>query len=200
MLLHNMGLIHSVAQRLGGQGLEYDDLVASGIPGLVRAIEKFDPYRGLKFSTYAMHWVRQSVTRAIDNEGRIVRLPVHVIESIRQVKAAQERLTVDGKMPRGPRSRRRATCRSTGSRSSSCWHPRWCRSTSPWAMTGSRSDDLVDRPIRREPVEVQGMDGDDLQPLLDCLVEREADILRRRHGLPPYDDAATLDESARSMA
>ena len=78
MLLHNMGLIHSVAQRLAGQGLEYDDLVASGVPGLVRAIEKFDPHRGLKFSTYAMHWVRQSITRAIDNEGRIVRLPVHV--------------------------------------------------------------------------------------------------------------------------
>jgi RNA polymerase primary sigma factor len=100
MLLHNMGLIHSVAQRLGGQGLEYDDLVASGVPGLVRAIELFEPRRGLKFSTYAMHWVRQSIGRAIDDEGRLIRLPVHVCESVRQVKAAQERLTVDGRPPR----------------------------------------------------------------------------------------------------
>jgi hypothetical protein len=75
MVLHNMGLIPSVAQRLGEQGLEHDDLVASGIPGLVRAVEKFDPHRGLKSSTYAMHWVRQSIGRAIDDEGRIVVSP-----------------------------------------------------------------------------------------------------------------------------
>ncbi|MCF6376418.1 RNA polymerase sigma factor RpoD/SigA [Nocardioides KLBMP 9356] len=194
MVLHNMGLIHSVAQRLGGQGLEYDDLVASGIPGLVRAVEKFDPYRGLKFSTYAMHWVRQSITRAIDNEGRVVRLPVHVIESIRQVKAAQERLTVDGKMPAW--SEIAKACHMSVDRVEELLMlaPAVVSLDKPVGNDGITLGDLVDRPVRREPVEVHGMDGDDLQPLLDCLVEREADILRRRHGLPPYDDSATLDD------
>ena len=137
MLLHNMGLIHSVAQRLSGQGLEYDDLVASGVPGLVRAIEKFDPNRGLKFSTYAMHWVRQSISRAIDNEGRIVRLPVHVLDSIRQVKAAQERLTVDGKMPAWSEIARECHMSVEKVEDFSSSLPRSCRSTSPSATTAS---------------------------------------------------------------
>jgi RNA polymerase primary sigma factor len=194
MLLHNMGLIHSVAQRLGGQGLEYDDLVASGIPGLVRAIEKFDPYRGLKFSTYAMHWVRQSISRAIDNEGRVVRLPVHVIESIRQVKAAQERLTVDGKMPSWSDIAKACHMSVDKVEELLMLAPAVVSLDKPVGNDGVTLGDLVDRPIRRGPVEVHGLDGEDLRALLDCLVEREADILRRRHGLSPYDHKATLDD------
>ena len=194
MLLHNMGLIHSVAQRLGGHGLEYDDLVASGVPGLIRAIEKFDPLRGLKFSTYAMHWIRQSITRAIDNEGRIVRLPVHVIDSIRQVKAAQDRLTVDGKMPAWSEIARACNMSIDKVEKLLMLAPAVVSLDTPVGNNGVTLGDLVDHRIRLEPVEVNGLDADDLQSVLECLAEREADVLRRRHGLPPYDEKATLDD------
>ncbi|WP_299926155.1 RNA polymerase sigma factor RpoD/SigA [uncultured Nocardioides sp.] len=195
MLLHNMGLIHSVAQRLGGQGLEYDDLVASGIPGLVRAIEKFDPYRGLKFSTYAMHWVRQSIGRAIDDEGRLVRLPVYVCASIRALKSAQERLTVDGRPPSWAALAKE--CRITLEKVEELLRlaPAVVSLDSPVGNDGVTLGDLLDRPIaHHEPVEVRGFDADDLEVLLGDLVPREEDVLRRRHGLRPYDDKATLDE------
>ncbi len=194
MLLHNMGLIHSVAQRVSGQGLEYDDLVVSGVPGLVRAIEKFDPSRGLKFSTYAMHWVRQSISRAVDNEGRIVRLPVHVLTSIRQVKAVQERLAVDGKSPSWSEIARECHMTVEKVEELLLLAPAVVSLDKPVGNDGITLGDLVDRPSRPDPVEVMGLDGDDLQVLLGDLVEREADVLRRRHGLHPYDDKATLDD------
>jgi RNA polymerase primary sigma factor len=195
MLLHNMGLIHSVAQRLGGQGLEYDDLVASGVPGLVRAIEKFDPFRGLKFSTYAMNWVRQSIGRAVDDEGRLVRLPVYVCESIRALKSAQERLTVDGRLP--SRAALAKECDITVEKVEEFLRlaPAVVSLDSPVGSDGVTLGDMLDRPIaRREPVEVLGFDADDLEALLGTLVPREEDVLRRRHGLRPYDDKATLDD------
>lgn len=194
MLLHNMGLIHAVAHRLGGRGLEYDDLVASGVPGLVRAIEKFDPHRGLKFSTYAMPWVRQSIGRAIDDEGRIVRLPVHVCESIRSLNSAQERLTVDGRRPSLAALARECGITEEKVRDLLRLAPAVISLDTPVGNDGVTLGDLVDRPARREPLEVYGLDREDLRALLDNLVEREADVLRRRHGLYPYDDNATLED------
>lgn len=195
MVLHNVGLIHSVAQRLGGQGLEYDDLVASGIPGLVRAVEKFDPHRGLKFSTYAMHWVRQSVGRAIDDEGRIVRLPVHVCETIRSLKAAQERLTVDGRPPSWRALAKECGITEEKVRDYLRLAPAVVSLDTPVGNDGVTLGDLVDRPIARsEPIEVNGLDSDDLEALLSNLAPREEDVLRRRHGIRPYDNKATLDD------
>lgn len=194
MLLHNIGLIHSVAQRLGGQGLEYDDLVASGVPGLIRAIELFDPYRGLKFSTYAMHWVRQSISRAIANEGRIVRLPVHVVEAIRQVKAAQERLIVDGRMPAWADIARECHMSIEKVEQLLRLAPAVVSLDKPVGNDGVTLGDLLDRPANEAAVEVYGLTADDLTDLLGELTVREDDVLRRRHGLFPYDEEHTLDE------
>lgn len=195
MILHNMGLIHSVAQRLGGQGLEYDDLVASGIPGLVRAIEKFDPNRGLKFSTYAMHWIRQSIGRAIDDEGRIVRLPVYICESIRALKSAQERLTVDGRLPSWAVLAKECGITEQKVEELLRLAPAVVSLDSPVGNDGVTLGDLLDRPVARGvPVEVRGFDSGDLEALLERLTPREQDVLRRRNGLCPYDDRATLDE------
>lgn len=194
MLLHNMGLIHSVAQRRVGQGLEYDDLVAHGIPGLVRAIELFDPTLGHKFSTYAMHWIRQSIGRAIDNEGRIIRLPVHICESIRQVKAAQERLVVDGKMPSWETLSRECQIPIEKVKEFLQLAPAVVSLDKPVGNDGVTIGDLLDRPVHEANVEVYGLTADDLTGLLDDLTVREGDVLRRRHGLLPYDEEHTLDE------
>ena len=105
MVLHNIGLVHSISRGYLGQGLEYDDLVQSAMVGLLRAVELFDPAAGYKFSTYATHWIRQAVTRNLANEGRVIRLPVHMWELVRKVIATRQRLTVEGRGPlsQGPR-------------------------------------------------------------------------------------------------
>nr|MDT0665141.1 sigma-70 family RNA polymerase sigma factor [Micromonospora sp. DSM 115978] len=80
MVLHNQRLVSSIALQYLGRGLAKEDLFQSGFLGLFRAIELFDATQGTKFSTYATWWIRQSVTRAIANEGALIRLPVHVYE------------------------------------------------------------------------------------------------------------------------
>lgn len=194
LLLHNTGLIHSVAKGLGGQGLEYDDLVAHGIPGLIRAIELFDPHRGFKFSTYAINWVRQSISRAIANEGRIVRLPVHVVDAIRQVKAAQERLVMGRTMPCWADIARECHMPVAKVEELLRLAPAVVYLDKPVGNDGVTLGDLLDRPVDDAHVDVYGLTTDDLGDLLDALAEREADVLRRRHGLFPYCESQTLEE------
>ncbi|WP_156077562.1 sigma-70 family RNA polymerase sigma factor [Saccharothrix sp. NRRL B-16314] len=92
MVLHNTGLVGSCISRYLGAGLEYEDLHQHGVLGLMRAIEKWDGSRGLKFSTYAVNWINQHMGRAISDEGTAIRLPVHKHEEVRKVRATWNRL------------------------------------------------------------------------------------------------------------
>jgi RNA polymerase sigma factor (sigma-70 family) len=93
----NLRLVVHLAAKLVGRGLDLPDLVQEGTLGLIRAIERWEPERGFKLSTYATWWIRQSLFRAIADKGRVVRIPVHVIEKLNRVRRAQREAEISGR-------------------------------------------------------------------------------------------------------
>ncbi len=108
MIEHNLRLVVSIARTYAGRGVPLQDLIEEGNLGLMHAIDKFEPERGFRFSTYATWWIRQFVDRALIDQGRVVRLPVNVVRELQQVLRAQRVLENDvalmTRRPEGPRA------------------------------------------------------------------------------------------------
>jgi RNA polymerase sigma factor (sigma-70 family) len=99
MILSNLRLVVLIAKRYMGRGLAFPDLIEEGNIGLMKAVDRYDPEKGFRFSTYASWWIRQAIERAAINQGHLIRLPVHMMEKVNQYLSQVEQMVSEGREP-----------------------------------------------------------------------------------------------------